>query len=760
MYCRQCGQKLDFGAAFCQNCGQKVVSATGMGDAPAGMGGTPTAPPQTEARDGEKGSRKVLEFAIAGAICLFCLGCLMLYLLSGSSSDSPRKERKEEKEARATKEPASMAFDHAKYALSVKCAEDMSQYLQCANMDKKDVSWSAGSNQVQVGENGMVAIQDYNVTSTLTAKSKKDEKVLATCQVSSLSEKEDFQYKVNDYNMVRREDEQRQDGTVLVRNKNSVESKIDVYAEHIAPGKRKKTYQWKSSLFYRLEEVPDRKGGGEINDCRIARKQFINAQNGNAMEYEIYCHPRKNCINKIVSIEHMDATLEVTEYYYTNSGKVNFVFQYKTENYLPTFANPDIHGERYLYDQDTLVTWRLVKGQNKITNYCANAVEKKRLKKGGWANVKEYGKLSGTRKKKYDAVEKKMLNAAYNTYKKVEEYEGISTIRGQVCDAGDAPLSHVNVELYSDTYDSKLYTGKTNDEGYYEIFVPSRKGTYEMTYSLENQDVEEKMYHVDLDQDMLGADQEIVHMVEDRSAGNYTVRLYDATKNMEDSTGSIDNAELVFRRGINNYEGESRLSIYTDNEGYCHAALEPGMYTVEAKRGGYMQEYRNVFFGPDDEEEVPILLTPKLRKDEMRIVLTWGDRPADEDSHLFTPGQGHACYYEKDIPGANLDVDDTNGYGPETVTITDLEQGVYKYYVADYTHCSSNEVRSRELSESDATVRVYTYRGLEKTFHVPKNQKGVIWEVFSIRNGEIVPTQRYYDSIEDKEWCTRKYDTY
>lgn len=748
MYCKQCGQELNAGAVFCQNCGKKV-------DIGVQMNGASPVPPQSVGKTRAMRENKVLEYIIAGIICFLCVGGLMVYLFTGSSSGSSRKEEGEKKEVQATRQPPSMQFDHTKYALSVKCAEDMSKYLQCTNMEKKDVVWSAQSNQVQVGENGMVAIQDYNVTSTLTARSKTDESVMAACEVSSLSEQDDFKYKVDDYNMVRKENEVQQDGTVLVRNKNSVESKINVYQENVAPKKRKKTYEWNSSLFYQLEEVPDRKGGGEINDCQITRKQFINDKSGNAMEYEIYRHPRKKCINKIVGIEHMDSILEVTEYYYTNQGKVNFVFQYKTENYLPTYANPDIHGERYLYDHDTMVTWRMVKGKNKITNYCANAAEKKRLKKGGWANVKEYRKLSSDRKKKYDATEKRMLNAAYNTLKKIEEYEGISTIRGQICDAGDAPLSNVDVELYSNTFGSQLYAGKTNDAGYYEIFVPSRKETYEMTYSMADKGIEEKMYHIDLDQDMLGADQEIVHMVEDNSVSNYSVRLHDATKNAEDAAGSIDNAELIFRRGINNYEGKPRMSTYTDGEGRCSAALEPGMYTVEANRSGYMQEYRNVFFGLDD-EEVPILLTPKLRKDEVRIVLTWDDTPGDEDSHLFTPSEGHVCYYEKEIPGANLDVDDTDGYGPETVTITDMEQGVYKYYVADFTHCSTNEVKSREMSESDATVRVYTYRGLEKTFHVPKNQKGVIWEVFSIRNGEIVPIQRYYDSIEDKEWCTRK----
>ena len=116
----------------------------------------------------------------------------------------------------------------------------------------------------------------------------------------------------------------------------------------------------------------------------------------------------------------------------------------------------------------------------------------------------------------------------------------------------------------------------------------------------------------------------------------------------------------------------------------------------------------------------------------------------------------HICYYDRELENVNLDVDDTDGYGPETVTIDNVKNGVYKYYVADYTHCSHDEVTSKEMSESDATIRIYTYRGLEKTFHVPKNQEGVIWEVFSIRNGRIVPAQRYYDSIEDKKWCTRK----
>jgi uncharacterized protein YfaP (DUF2135 family) len=104
-----------------------------------------------------------------------------------------------------------------------------------------------------------------------------------------------------------------------------------------------------------------------------------------------------------------------------------------------------------------------------------------------------------------------------------------------------------------------------------------------------------------------------------------------------------------------------------------------------------------------------------------------------------------------------LDVDDTDGRGPETVTIVDLEKtGLYKYYVADYTNCSDGNYSSYQLSNSDATVRVYTDEGLVATFHVPTDREGVIWEVFEIRNGNIVPAQRFYRAVQDKDWWSSK----
>lgn len=695
---------------------------------------------------------------IAGAcgVSFLVIAAFLFYIFgTGGSEEKREAEKKEEEKA------AALQFQQQRYALSVRCAEDMSNYLECSNIEKEQVSWSADSPQVEVGSNGMVAIQDYNVSSTLTAKSKEDEKVVATCEVTSLSEQQDFQNKVADYNVVRTEDETLEDGTVSVCNKNGVESKIDVRAQNYEPAKSVKGKSWDSSLFYSLEDVQGRKGGGRINNYRIERKQFINSETGNVMEYEVYRNPKKKTINKIVSIEHAEGILNIMEYYYTNKGKVNFILSYQDSNYLPNYANADIHGERYLFDKDTMVTWRIVKGASKNVNYYRTNTEKKRLIESGWPKVKGYDSLSSAKKKKYDTLERDMINAAYNTLKKVEEYEGISTIRGQVASEDSTPLKNVNVALYSNTYDCDVYQGVTDKRGYYEIYVPSQKGKYQMEYRTESGNVSETMYNIELNTDDLGVDQDTVFLTEEQGENMYQFQFLDATKSTSGADAYVMGAQIIFRRGSNNYSGEAaaigETGIY---DGLINKSLPSGMYTVESKCDGFMTEYRNVFLSSATQDSFKILMTPQLSEGEIRIVLDWGAYPQDEDSHLFTPSGEQVCYYSTDIYGANLDVDDRDGYGPETVTITHLEQGVYKYYVADYTHCSTNEVRSTALSESGATVRVYTERGLEKTFYVPKNQKGVIWEVFSIRNGTIVPIQRYYDSIEDKQWCSKSYGSY
>jgi hypothetical protein len=109
-----------------------------------------------------------------------------------------------------------------------------------------------------------------------------------------------------------------------------------------------------------------------------------------------------------------------------------------------------------------------------------------------------------------------------------------------------------------------------------------------------------------------------------------------------------------------------------------------------------------------------------------RFVLTWGAEPADLDLHLRLPfsyivpntmfpdtvywqAKGH----EHQSPWATLDIDDTDGHGPETITIYQRQTGIYHLYVRRW-----NEVVSVHLSNSGASIHIYNSSGLSNVVYV------------------------------------------
>ena len=200
-------------------------------------------------------------------------------------------------------------------------------------------------------------------------------------------------------------------------------------------------------------------------------------------------------------------------------------------------------------------------------------------------------------------------------------------------------------------------------------------------------------------------------------------------------------------------------SGYTSAAGQLMLILPPGMYTAQVIKSGYADVFKS-FSMRNGTDVVYIHFSPSLPEGELRIVLTWGATPADLDSHLFTPystAVGNDNYHiwysnQSDGVGNNLDVDDTTSYGPETVTIPQVVSGLYKYYVCDYTNCVRGNVGSYEMSYSGAVVNVYGSQGLITSFNVPTGMSGVVWEVFEIRDGVIVPNQRYYNNVGSTDW--------
>lgn len=160
-----------------------------------------------------------------------------------------------------------------------------------------------------------------------------------------------------------------------------------------------------------------------------------------------------------------------------------------------------------------------------------------------------------------------------------------------------------------------------------------------------------------------------------------------------------------------------------------------GTYTVEVSAKGYITEYLDVeILKSQTKTGKNIVLSPEVAEGEIRIVLTWGSSPTDLDSYAIgrsSEGRNFNINFTgKTVANiGNLDVDDTSGYGPETITITDTGAS-FTYSVVDFR-------QEGTMGDSGATVKVYLPGENSATeFKVPAGS-GLLWNVFRYENGEI-----------------------
>jgi hypothetical protein len=205
-------------------------------------------------------------------------------------------------------------------------------------------------------------------------------------------------------------------------------------------------------------------------------------------------------------------------------------------------------------------------------------------------------------------------------------------------------------------------------------------------------------------------------------AANVDVQILSAT--VKDK--KIENATLILQKNgeqsINattNAQGQASLNApFVDSEDALLIVKTPGYSNLVVKCPCAGMTYA---------------VSPVMTNlDGMRIVLNWGATPEDLDSHIVYP-DNHIFFSNMTGTDAQLDVDDTTSYGPETITLERKHDGErYVYAVHDYTN---REHPSSFLSKSSAKVFVYVGQTLIRTYYVPTNQVGNLWTVFAITEG-------------------------
>ncbi|MBQ5399162.1 MAG: tetratricopeptide repeat protein [Ruminococcus sp.] len=224
-----------------------------------------------------------------------------------------------------------------------------------------------------------------------------------------------------------------------------------------------------------------------------------------------------------------------------------------------------------------------------------------------------------------------------------------------------------------------------------------------------------------------------------QSAGAKKVNVSGSIIDVTTKDPITKSAILTFREGKDNESGNVSETCESSDGTYT-VDLAPADYTVEIKADGYTTEYFDLYVADTNGSITQdFSISPELGADEIRIVLEWNSAPRDLDSHLEGQTSGgtdiHVYFenpsaFEDGDDVAKLDVDERDGYGPETITLSKTA-GSYHYYVYRFSSDSS-------IGESGCTVKIYEGNSSSpKVITPPDDVDDIQWDVCDINNGKV-----------------------
>jgi len=311
------------------------------------------------------------------------------------------------------------------------------------------------------------------------------------------------------------------------------------------------------------------------------------------------------------------------------------------------------------------------------------------------------------------------------------EEQDLGNLEGTIKDAvTNDPISGVEITLHSSHHTETKSSDSNGKYSFSEAPIGSYSISFQKTGYLEADGT------VEIKKDETEIYPQILYLSTSYSGdGTYQGRVQDALN----GTG-IDNVTLKLREGLNNTTGTIINTYNTDSSGNFSFIKSYGYYTLELIKTDYTTTSYNITVVGNNTTTQDLTMTPVLEEGKTRIILTWGENPEDLDSHLVKVKDGtveyHVYYSAKISSEAELDHDDTSSYGPETITITNLDSDAdYYYYILDYTN-HGDTTTSDALANSSAKIELY-YNGNYTVYNVPSGE-ATIWKVFKISSGTVI----------------------
>ena len=318
------------------------------------------------------------------------------------------------------------------------------------------------------------------------------------------------------------------------------------------------------------------------------------------------------------------------------------------------------------------------------------------------------------------------------------ELNSQGTLSGKICKASDrvTAIPNATIQIYRN---GVLYTTKSsNNTGNYTINLPA--GQYFVVISCDGYINFSSNATVVADQNTY---METFLMIQGEEGDEGIA----SGKVVNSLTGQgAPNVSLVILKNWHSTtdDGEVVGTTTTDSNGNYSIELPIGNYTVVASKENFTSNSFNIIVQNGTTSDQNGTITPVLGEgsgDNYLITLTWGASPSDLDSHLYgTTGYGNTfhvyysdkTYYYGGDTICNLDYDDTSSYGPEHVTLTVDDDGVYYYYIHNF---SSNY----GMTSSGAKITVERGNTTVAVFNVPTDLSDArYWNVFAIKDGRLI----------------------